>query len=199
MGGDSLQIRTPQQGLINSFHIEFAKDTLVLLQKGLDGFNDPYALKFYFIPELTYQKSIPIKASDIYSIKTGDTVYRSSPKVYAHYNGNNFQWYVYSGIRERISMQDKVGHLVAGFVVSKTGYADSVKILEGIDDKFNKQFIKIFNQARNNWKPAIPNGRPVSVYVMVDLRYSTSTTAIPAYFSTQKANAAYQTVVLRPF
>ena len=189
--GAFLQIRTTQGGLMNSFHVEVNKDTLILLQKGLDDFNDPNALKFYFIPESNYQNSILLKFNDIYSVDTKDTVYRSSPKMYARFNGNSFQRFIYAGISDRINMHDRVGHLVAGFIVSKTGYADSVKILEGIDAGFNKQFIKVFNQAKKSWKPAILNGKPVSVYTMVDLRYSTSATAMPAYFSTQKANTAY--------
>ena len=187
----SVLIRSVQGGLLNSFRVELIKDTLILLQEGPDDFNNPNALKFYFIPESTYQKSISLKVGDIYSIKSGDTIYSSSPKIYAHYNGNSFQQYVYAGIKDRISMKDRVGHLAAGFIVSKTGYADSVKILEGIDDEFNKQFIKTFNQAKKDWKPATLNGKAVSTHMMVDLRYSSSATVIPAYFSTQKANAAY--------
>jgi len=189
--GASLQTHSPEGYLLNSFHVEMIKDTLILVQKSQNDLDEHQALKFYFIPETTYQKSIGLKGSDIYSIKGGYTVYRSSPKIYASYNGNWFPGEMYAGIKERISMSGRVGHLAAGFIISKTGYADSLKILEGVDDKFDKQFIKVFNQTKRNWKPATLNGKSVSVYTMVDLTYSTSPVMIPTYFSMQKANAAY--------
>jgi len=66
-----------------------------------------------------------------------------------------------------------------------------VKILEGIDDEFNKRFIKVFNRSRKDWKSATLNEKLVSVQMTVELLYSTSAATIPSYFATQKANEAY--------
>ena len=189
---DVLYIKSPEGGLMNSLKVESLKDTLVLIQRELDGSIAPSGLKYYFVPESTYQNSLELKAGDIQSVVANDTIYKQSPKIYAQYNGGSFQSFIYSGIKESISMQDREGHFVASFVVSKNGIADSLKIIENIDDKFAKRFVKVFNSAKKDWKPAVLNGKAVSVLMFVDLGYSTSATAIPNYFLSQKGDSAYK-------
>jgi tetratricopeptide (TPR) repeat protein len=189
---DILSIKSPEGGLMNSLKVESLKDTLVLTQRDLDGLIPPSSLKYYFVRESTYQNSLELKVSDIHSVIAKDTIYKQSPKIYAKYKGASFQSFIYSGIKESISMQDREGHFVATFVVSKAGIADSLKIIENIDDKFTKRFTKVFNKAKTNWKPATLNGKAVAVLMFVDLGYSTSITAIPNYFLSQKGNAAYK-------
>lgn len=157
-----------------------------------DGFDDPDNLTFYFVPEPVYQNGLTLHSDDIFSIHSRDTIYKQCRKIYAKYKGQSFQKYIYEGIRDQISMDGLAGHLVATFIVSKTGIADSVRILEGIDDEFNKRFIKVFNRSRKDWKPATINEKPVSVQMTVELLYSTSAATIPSYFATQKANEAYK-------
>lgn len=186
-----LVLKSPQGGLINSFQIKAISDTLILQQPPTEGIADSDLLRYYFVRENVYRDAIALKPSDIYSIMTGDTVYNESPKIYASYNGISFQRYIYKSVDEKIDMDGRVGHLVASFIVSKKGVADSVKILEGIDDNFNKQFLKVFNKVKKDWKPATLKASPVAVKMMVELRYSTSETAIPAEMATQNANKAY--------
>jgi tetratricopeptide (TPR) repeat protein len=188
---DVLYIKSPEGGLMNSLKVESLNDTLILIQRDINGSIRPASLKYYFVPEQTYQNSIELKAGDIQSVVANDTIYKQSPKIYAKYNGASFQSFIYSGIKESISMQDREGHFVATFVVSKAGIADSLKIIQKIDDKFAKRFVKVFNSAKKDWKPAMLNGKAVSVLMFVDLGYSTSVTAIPNYFLSQKGNAAY--------
>jgi len=191
INGNSLVIKSPEGGYINSYRIESLKDTLVLLQAGPNGFDDDDALKFYFVPETKFQNYLPLGPDDIVSIKGQDTIYKQSRKIYATYKGRSFQQAIYDGIRTRTSMDGRAGNLTATFVVSKTGLIDSVRILEGIDTKFDNLFIKIFNQQRRNWKAAMLQGNPVSVQMSVNLGYSTSATAIPAVLAEQKAIEAY--------
>jgi len=186
-----LYTKLPQGGIMNTYRIESLKDTLILTQRGPNGFDDPDNLKFYFVPEPIYQNSLTLHSDDIFSIRLQDTIYKQSRKIYAKYKGQSFQKYIYEGIRDQISMDGRAGHLVATFIVSKTGIADSVKILEGIDDEFNKRFIKVFNRSRKDWKSATLNEKLVSVQMTVELLYSTSAATIPSYFATQKANEAY--------
>jgi hypothetical protein len=188
----NLYTKFPQGGIMNTYRIESLKDTLILTQQGPNGFDDPDALTFYFVPEPVYQNSLTLHSDDIFSIRSKDTIYKECRKIYAKYNGQSFQHYIYEGIKDQISMDGRAGHLAATFIVSKTGIADSVRILEGIDDEFNKRFIKVFNRSRKDWKPATLNGKPVSVEMVIELRYSTSATMIPSFFATQKANEAYQ-------
>lgn len=186
-----LNIKTAEGGLMNSFKIESFNDTLVVTQRGRDGFDDPATLKFYLVPEYVYQNSIQLKPADVHSIIVNDTIYKESPKIYAGYKGPSFQAFMYAGIAESIEMHNREGHFVATFVVSKTGIADSLKIIEGIDEKFSKRFIKVFNKAKKEWKPAALNGRYVSVLMFVDLRYLTSDSVIPNYFLSNEGNKAY--------
>jgi tetratricopeptide (TPR) repeat protein len=187
-----LYTKFPQGGIMNTYRVELLKDTLILTQRGANGFDDPDAITFYFVPEPVYQNSLMLHSDDIFSIRSRDTIYKQCRKIYAKYNGQSFQRYMYEGIKGQINMDGRAGHLAATFIVSKTGIADSLRILEGIDDEFNKRFIKVFNRSRKEWKPATLNGRPVSVQMVVELRYSTSAATIPSYFATLKANEAYQ-------
>jgi hypothetical protein len=186
-----LTIKSPEGYVINSLRIESLGDTLVLLQRGQNGFDDPTCIKYYFVPETVYQNAINLKADDIRSVIGGDTIYRESPKIYANYKGESFQQYIYSGISESISMHNRTAHFVASFIVSKTGAADSLKILESVDPDFDKRFIKVFNRAKKDWTPAVFNGKFVNVQMMIELKYSTSATVIPSYLSAEKANTAY--------
>lgn len=191
VNNDFILLRSPQGGLINSFQFKIENDTLILKEPSTDGVAESDLLKYYFVREDVFQNAIPLQPSDIYSIKTGDTIYKESAKVCAMYNNEGFQGYIYKGISDKISMDNRVGHLVASFVVSKSGVADSVKILEGVDDSFNKQFLKVFNKAKKDWKPALLGGKAVAVRMMVELTYSTSATAIPAQMANEYANRAY--------
>ncbi|HWZ16845.1 MAG TPA: hypothetical protein VNW95_16525 [Mucilaginibacter sp.] len=190
--GDYLQLKSPEGTVINTQKIEeLGNEKLILLQAGREGFNDPTSLLFNFVPENIYQESIKLRPSDIQSVYHGDTTYVESPKIYASYNGESFQRFVYNEIENHINMHDKVGHFVATFVVSQAGVADSLELLENIDADFDKRFVKIFNQAKRSWKPAALNGKYVNVLMKLDLRYSTSATTLPAYFAGQKAIEAY--------
>ncbi|MFD0793577.1 energy transducer TonB [Mucilaginibacter litoreus] len=187
---DKLLIKSPEGGLMNSYRITSIKDTLVLLQNAFEA-NDSSSLKFYFVPESVYQQNLTLKPSDIFSIKGKDTIYQQSAKIYASYKGESFRQYIYDGISEKVKMDGRAGHFLATFVVDKSGLADSVKILKGIDNLFDERFIKVFSKSKKSWKPATLAGKPVSVRMSVELRYSTSATVIPAYFASQKANEAY--------
>jgi tetratricopeptide (TPR) repeat protein len=186
-----LIIKSLQGGLMNTFQIEAIRDTLIL-QEARAGADEATSLKYYFIPERAYQDAMPLKPSDIQSVILEDTIYKESPKIYATYKWGGFQHYIYEGISESISMDNRIGHLVASFTVSQSGVADSLKILEGIDANFDKRFVKVFNRAKKDWKPATLNGKYVKVQMMIELGFSTSKVVLPAYDAENKANDAYK-------
>lgn len=188
---NTLIIKATEGWIINTYQIDAVKDTLVLLQAGAAGFNDPDALKFYFVTERNYQNNLALQPSDILKVRGGDTIYKQTPKIYASYKGDSFREDMYNGIRSSISMDNRAGNLLATFVVSKTGTVDSLKILEGIDANYNEKFVKVFNQNRKKWQSAMFDGRAVAVQMSILLRYYTSATAIPAALAAQKANAAF--------
>lgn len=88
-------------------------------------------------------------------------------------------------------MGNRGGHLVASFIVSKYGIADSLKILEGIDGVFNERFSKIFISQRKRWKPAVLNGKNVAVEMIIELRYSGSEVALRASDFSKEGSKAY--------
>ena len=169
-----LQLKSLEGGLLNSLLIEgFHKDTLILFQSGRRGVDDPTGLKFYLVPETNYQKSLTLNPINIRSINKTDTIYKSCPKIYAGYNGESFSNYIFRNMDRYHIMEGKGGRFVASFIVSKSGLADSLKILAGLGEKYNKGFAKLFKQAGNDWKPAVLNGKPVAVQMMVEVRYLT--------------------------
>ena len=186
-----IELKSPEGFVINKLLVKELNSRLILLQAGYGGFDDPSSLLFTCVSEEEYQKNILLNSNDIQSIYGRDTTFVECPKIYASYKGSSFQRYIYNGIADRISMDHKVGHLFATFIVSKKGLADSLRIIEGIAPDFDKRFVKVFSQAKNDWTPGILNGKYVNVLMKVDLRYSTSETEIPAYLTGQKALVAY--------
>jgi hypothetical protein len=186
-----LLLKSTQGSVINSLRIQRLDDKLILLQGGDNGFDDPTSLLFVFVPEKVYQASIKLNPGDIHSVYNGDTTFVASPKIYANYNGESFQRYIYDGISDRINMHGRAVHFVANFIVSKNGIADSLQILESVDPEFDRRVVKIFNQQKKNWKPASLNGKTVNVLMQVDLRYLMSEAVLPAYSAGQKGLIAY--------
>ncbi|MFI5160524.1 MAG: hypothetical protein ACHQHN_04565 [Sphingobacteriales bacterium] len=172
INGNILEFESQEGNVLNAVVLEgFHRDTLILTQSGPNGISDPSGLKFYLVPERKYQNSLLLKTENIRSINGIDTIYNECPKIYADYNGEDFQRHIYDGM-ESINLDGKGAYLLASFIVSKTGVADSLKILEHVNDKFDKTFVKVFNRARNDWKPAILNGKNVAVQMRVMLKYS---------------------------
>jgi tetratricopeptide (TPR) repeat protein len=188
-----LVFKTPEGGYINSVKIErLQKDTLIIVQRGRNGFDDPTALKYYFVPEIIYQNAIPLKPENIRSVNGKDTTYKECAKVYAKYQGESFLRDIYAGIDKYISMDGRAGVLSAIFIVSKSGVADSLKILESFDDKFNPIFIKVFNRLKKDWKPAVMSGKYVAVQMEVKLKYGAYRSTDPdETLLVAKANSFY--------
>ena len=170
-----LIIKSIQGGTINILRIESLKDTLILLQNGSNGFDDPNGIKYFFIPENVYQNSISLQAENIHSIKSGDTVYNECPKIYANFKGNSFQNYIYQRIeykdKETKSKSRRNSYFKASFIVSKNGVADSLKILEGINDDYNKIVIQAFKKSKKDWIPGTYRGKNVPVYMLLEFRF----------------------------
>lgn len=193
ISGNEIIMRSAAGSIMNEIRIVvLSGDKMVLLQKGYQGFDDPTALKYTFTRETTVQNRLTLNAGDIFTIKGSDTVYKQNPKVYASYKGESFQRFIYDHIGDGDYMTGRIGYEKASFIVSKTGVADSLRILESIDADFDKRFIKAFNKAKKDWKPAVLNSKYVPVEMFVELRYSTSDSVLPAQQYSEKALAAYR-------
>ncbi|RZK66268.1 MAG: hypothetical protein EOO85_27065, partial [Pedobacter sp.] len=89
-------------------------------------------------------------------------------------------------------MSTKTGALQDTFIVDEHGRADSLKIIQGINPAYDRAYTKIFYAAKNKWKPATRNGKPVRVLMYQEKKYFVSEEVIPSFFNSQKANKAYQ-------
>jgi hypothetical protein len=187
----ALNIKSPEGGFVNSMQISTNSDTLILQQFSRGGSDAHQGLKYYLVREIAYQNAIPLKTSDIRSINGEDTIFRESPKIYARYKGDSFHGYITANVGENPNGERTVGHLVASFIVSEQGVADSLKILESINPEFDKRVAKLFNKARKNWETATLNGKAVKVQMILELRYLGFDGMMPAYFEGNKANEAY--------
>ena len=192
ISGDRLILKNTTGSTINTLKIlEYTGDKLVLVSAAANGdLDDPWALKYTMFKEELIQKNMPLRADDIFKIHGQDTIYKSGQKIYAQFKGPSFRRYIYDqpGIKK---FKIRSGQLISNFVINSDGLPDSVRIIKGINPKFDAEFIKAFNSAQRMWIPAHLNGKAVDVLMNLKLEYLTSDQAIPSYVSTQSANAAY--------
>jgi tetratricopeptide (TPR) repeat protein len=187
-----LEIKNSHDYLTNSFLIEKAgNDQLVLLQKDGDGFESPYCIRYYFVPETDYQRSIPLTANDVLKIKGNDTVYKSSAKIYATYKDEDgFHDYLTANIPEFKNVENTNAHLIATYIVNEFGMADSLHMLEGINSSFDSQFTKAFNKVKKKWQPAVYGGKNVSVQMTEEFRFISGANFLPSYDYSVKGRKA---------
>lgn len=189
--GDRINFKTPEGYLMNTLRVlELSTNKLVIVHGSEHGLTDPWAIKYTFIREQVVQDAIPLSPSDIFSVKGADTLYQSGQKIYAQFTGPAFSDYISENMGKK-KVSTKSGELLASFIVDRNGHADSLKILQGINPKYDKTYIDIFNSARKRWIPAQLNGKLVPVVMQQRMRYFTIDEAMPSYFNGNKANDAY--------
>ncbi len=190
--GNRLIIKSEVGSVMNTLKImESTEDKLVLVSSSASGsLEDPWAIKYTFYKEEFIQKNMRLSSDDIFSIKETDTVYKSGQKIYAQFKGSSFQSYIYELIRKK-KMDVKSGELLSTFIINANGSPDSLRIIQGINSKYDAEYIKAFNSAKNMWQPAQYNGKAVKVLMNQSLKYLTSEQTLPSYFNSQKANTAY--------
>lgn len=190
--GNRLVLKSEEGAVLNTMKIiEQTEDRLVLARGGTrHELDDPWTIKLTFLKEEVFQKHMAPSAKDIFSIKGTDTTFQSGQKIYAKFNGASFQNYLYNKVSDK-KKGVKSGELLCTYIVDADGHADSLKITKGINPKFDLEFVKAFNSAKNMWQAAYYNNKPVKVLMKEQLKYLISEETIPAYFETQKANAAY--------
>jgi tetratricopeptide (TPR) repeat protein len=191
--GNLLLLKNDAGFVMNTMRIiEHTPEKLLLASASQRGdLEDPKAIKYTLHSEKLVQKSLALSPDDIFSIKETDTTYKSGQKIYAQFKGPAFQTYIYDRIRNN-KKDVKSGEFDCTFIIDANGKPDSLRIIQGINPKFDAEYIKAFNSAKNMWIPAQHNGKNVKVLMNLSLQYFTSDQAIPSYFNGQKANAAYQ-------
>lgn len=176
----------------NSFYVEKQSDNeLVLLQMGQNGFESPDCLRYYFVSEESYQKSLTLTPADILAVNGTDTLYASSPKVYAKYKGDvSFHDYLTANIPAYKGVVASDNFFLATFIIRKTGEVDSLQVLESISPAFDKQFVKAFNKAKGKWQPATIGGKSVDVRMKEQFRFVSSDNFLPSYDYSNKGMEA---------
>jgi len=190
--GNRLLIKSSAGYVMNTLRIlESTKDKLVLVSASSDGdLESPTALKYTYYPEPLIQKNKPLDPDDIFRVNGRDTIFRSGQKIYAQFDGPIYQEYIsYELYRKDVKASD--AELLATFIVNESGKADSLKIIQGISPKYDKAYTQIFNAAKNKWKPAMHNGKPVPVLMNQRMKYFASEGMVPSLFNSGKANTAY--------
>ena len=194
VSGNRLLIKSDAGSVMNTLKImESSDDKLILVSGSANGaLDDPWSIKYTLYNEKLIQESLPLRPDDIFSIKGTDTIYKSGQKIYAQFQGPSFQRYIYTEVGKK-KLNPKDVELISNFIINENGKPDSIRILKGINQKFDTEFLKAFYSAKHMWTPATLNGHNVKVMMMVKLQYLSSSIALPSYFSSKKANEAYLT------
>jgi len=191
VSGDRINIRSAEGSIMNTMRVlEVNQDRLVIVQASMHGLTDPSAIKYTFVKETTLQNNLPFTQTDLFRVLGRDTLYNSGQKIYAQFIGPSFEEYISYNLYKK-GISTRTGELLASFIVNANGIADSLKILQGINPKYDKVYSEIFNSARKKWRAATLNGKAVPVLMRQRMKYFTSDEAIPSYFDGQKANRAY--------
>lgn len=187
--GDRLVIKSEAGSVINTMRIlEQSGNKLVLVSANGQSLSDPQALKYILYKEKMLQTVTPLVPDDIFSIQGSDTLFRSGQKIYAPFQGKSFQSYMYQALSK---LNTRQGELISTFIVGADGVADSLKIIQSINPKFDAAYIKAFNTAKRMWTPAMHNERPVKVLMSQALKYHTTNEILPSLYLYQRANEAY--------
>jgi tetratricopeptide (TPR) repeat protein len=162
-------------------------DELILIQKGKTSYTDDDCIKYSFVKEKIYQKSIQLKSSDILLANINDTVYKSSEKIYAKFSGDKS---FFDFCHELLPEVNGSGYFLSTFIIRKNGIIDSIQILESINKRFEKQFRKALNKSKSFWIPGEFDGQKVDVQMKIEFKYFTSEQMIPMYDYSQKGKVA---------
>jgi tetratricopeptide (TPR) repeat protein len=187
-----LHIKNPYGFVINSFQVEkMSTNELVLVQKGENGFNEEYCLKYHFVNEQVYQNQLPLTSSDVLYVNGNDTVYRASEKIHPKFLGNkSFFDFCFEKIPESSTVMATNNLFVATFVVTKEGALGDIQILENINKRFEKQFLNALNKSKSLWIPAEINGEKVDVQMSIEFKFISSNKFLPMYDFSKKGKTA---------
>lgn len=180
-----LQIENDKGFIMNQLYVEkLSADTLVLIQQNNGTWDAPDCIKFYYVPESEFQKAGVLEVEDVVRAKGPDTLFNASERIYADFNGDmSFHYLEQNSLGDLHSESPIKTRFLATFIVNKDGVADSLKIIEGINPNYDRQYVKTFLKYKNRWSPAIRNGKPVSVQMKDEFRYLSSA---PDFFDRAK-------------
>lgn len=152
------------------YKIEQVSDIKMVLQQIMAD-SSATALKVILTPAHLYNVGfMPEK----YRTKGGDTIYVVKPNYLepffmdaemnaSHYISENFDF-----------PEFRTGDFYTRFIITKTGEVKGIEILRTTNDRYNNKLIAAIKRSEGKWKPAMWEGQPVNVEVMMgfDLGWS---------------------------
>ncbi|MDR1983852.1 MAG: hypothetical protein LBQ28_03395 [Prevotellaceae bacterium] len=187
---DIIQVSNSAGYIINRYKIDkLTAGELILVQKGLKGFDDKDCIKYKFVREEIYKNKMQIEPDDILLINNNDTIYKSTGKVHATFLGDTSFNEIFGSNISKIKSK-KSNSFYATFIVRKTGNIDSIQILHSTNDIFEKQFKKALNRSKHLWQSAELNGKKVDVQEEFRYMSMSSPNLIKMYDSYRKAKEA---------
>jgi hypothetical protein len=152
------------------YKIEQASDIKLVLQQIMPDSTDT-SLKLIFTPAHLYNIGyLPEK----YRTKGGDTIYVFKPNYLepffmdgemnaSQYISENFNFPEY-----------RAADFYTRFIITTAGEVKGIEILRSTNDRFNNKLIAAIKKTEGKWKPAMWEGKPVNVEVMMgfDLGWS---------------------------
>jgi tetratricopeptide (TPR) repeat protein len=145
------------------YKIEQSSDIKLVLQQ-INPDSTETALKIVFTPAHLYNIGfIP----DRYRTKGGDTIYVFKPNYLEPFfmDGEvNASQY----ISENFDFPEfRAADFYTRFIITATGEVKGIEILKSTSDRYNNKLIAAIKKTEGKWKPAIWEGKPVNVEVMM--------------------------------
>ncbi|WP_238387135.1 energy transducer TonB [Sphingobacterium olei] len=172
----TLEISTTYGAKVKLKIAYLTKDSLLVIQEGPLGRNDPGSLSITFVRNDHLQKISEWGATDYISTKSKDTIYKASHKIYPVFSNpdgfkNSLQKNMKSFEKYMLSSAKDKGLFFATFVVTKSGAIENIKIIQGMDEQFNKEFIAACKKTEKKWTPAYYNNKPVDSQVTLEINF----------------------------
>jgi tetratricopeptide (TPR) repeat protein len=152
------------------YKIEQASDIKLVLQQIMPDSTDT-SLKLIFTPAHLYNLGyLPEK----YRTKGGDTIYVFKPNYLepffmdgemnaSQYISENFDFPEY-----------RAADFYTRFIITTAGEVKGIEILRSTNDRFNNKLIAAIKKTEGKWKPAMWEGKPVNVEVMMGFDFGWS-------------------------
>ena len=109
-------------------------------------------------------------------------IYQNNDTIDAHierpplYIGGNYQ--LFKQIRNNMKYptfakeQDIQGRVILVFIINENGKATNISILKGVHPTLDKESLRIIESIKDNWVPAINNGKKVASQMILPLTFT---------------------------
>jgi tetratricopeptide (TPR) repeat protein len=155
-------------GHINYLVESYSKDSLVLVEEGSSGYNGK-VLSIVLIPEIVYQKSIPMNPANVLDI-ANETVYIEDEKIHAKFIKDiTLGDYLIDEIFYETPSLFPDEFFLASCIIDKTGSIRDIIVHVDLNPSIEKKFRKTLSSSSEFILPAALNDSNVSVLRFIAL------------------------------